>query len=211
MAEGDLVINGEEISAVTQCLLTLPGVDLDDIRTVISHPQALSQCEGYLRRHRGWETRSAFDTAGAARTVRERGRPSLAAIASRSAAAVYGLEVLEEGIQDVRSNYTRFVEVAVEATKCSAEAACKTSLLLTTGHRPGNLGDVLQVFSSRGINLTKLESRPIPGQAFQYRFYLDVEGNASSSPLAEAIEEVRQAGDIHVLGTYVRGDAKDVE
>lgn len=203
LAEGDLKITAEVVSQVAHCLLGLPGSRLDDLRTVLSHPQALMQCERFLREHPAIKPQAVFDTAGAARQVKERNDPTIAAIASESAASVFGLEILKLSIQTQRSNYTRFVEVALEAPTCPQDVPCKTSLLLATGHHPGDLGQVLTEFSRRSVNLTKLESRPDPANPWRYRFYLDVEGHAASTRVTEALSAVRQhTAELRILGTY---------
>lgn len=203
LAEGDLKINHEVVSEVAHCLLALPGAKLESLRTVISHPQALAQCEAYLRERPWLKPQPVFDTAGAAREVKESNDPSIAAIASESAAVVFGLEILAQDIQSESANYTRFVEVALESAKCPEDIPCKTSLLLGTGDKPGSLGKVLECFSRRGVNLTKLESRPHPGRAWQYRFYLDIEGHAASRPVNEALAEIGGlTSELRVLGTY---------
>jgi chorismate mutase/prephenate dehydratase len=203
LAEDDLKITAEVVSQVAHCLLGLPGAHIEDLRTVLSHPQALMQCESFLREHPQLEPQAVFDTAGAARQVMERNDAAAAAIASESAASVFGLEVLARGIQTQRSNYTRFVEVALEAPTCPRDVPCKTSLLLATGHHPGDLGHVLTEFSHRSVNITKLESRPSPGKPWQYRFYLDVEGHAASRSVTEALEAVRRhTAELRILGTY---------
>ena len=106
-------------------------------------------------------------------------------------------------IQTAALNYTRFFEIALEADACPPDVRCKTSLLLATGHRPGDLGEVLRHFSDRGVNLTKLESRPIPGRPWQYRFYLDVEGHAASEPVVEALQAAAtHTAELRIIGTY---------
>ncbi|HVS16365.1 MAG TPA: prephenate dehydratase [Thermoanaerobaculia bacterium] len=211
LAEGGLTINAEVISEISHCLLGLPGATVEGLRLVISHPQALAQCERFLADLEGVRTQTEFDTAGAARKVRELGDPSVAAIASERAATVFGLAILVAGIQTQMSNYTRFVEVATEAAACPPDQACKTSLMLATGHHPGDLGEVLRQFSNRRVNLTKLESRPVPEAPFRYRFYLDVEGHASSEPLREALEAIEPlTRGLRILGTYPQATPVEV-
>jgi chorismate mutase/prephenate dehydratase len=204
LAEGKLVITGEAVAAIEHCLLALPGVELDEIRMAISHPQALRQCEAYFRAHPAIRPREEFDTAGAARKVREAGDRTLAAIASAAAATTYGLAILERGIQTEAGNSTRFVEVALHPIPVPPGDEVKTSLLLTlAGERPGALGEVLTELSRRGLNLTKLESRPIPGARWSYRFYLDVEGHASTDNFREALDALAGAtSELRVLGSY---------
>ncbi len=212
LAEGGLAITAEVVSAIEHCLLGLPGARIDDLREVHSHPQALRQCEGYLRTIPWAKPREEFDTAGAARKVRELGDASLSAIASDTAARLFGLEVLRRGIQDEALNFTRFVEVATHPVPCPPDRPCKTSLLLATAHQPGALAQVLAELSRRGINLTKLESRPLPGAPWRYRFYLDVQGHAASAQLAEALERIAPlAAELRILGTYPQAteDASD--
>lgn len=207
LAEGGLVVTGELVSRIEHCLLALPGVEVEELRTVISHPQGLLQCEAFFRGAPWIAPRAEFDTAGAARKVREANDRTLGAIASASAASVYGLAILRRGIQSQAGNYTRFFEVGSEAATCPAGARCKTSLLLALAHRPGALGAVLAELGRRGINLTKLESRPLPGTPWQYRFYLDLEGHAASAPVAEALAALAgHTTELRVLGTYPAAD-----
>jgi chorismate mutase/prephenate dehydratase len=204
LAEGGLVITGEIVAAIEHCLLALPGVELDEIRTAISHPQALRQCEAFFRAHPAIRAREEFDTAGAARKVRSSGDRTLAALASAAAAVTYGLEIVARGIQTEAGNSTRFVEVTSHPLPVAAGRPVKTSLLLTlAAERPGALGEVLTELSRRGLNLTKLESRPIPGERWTYRFYLDVDGHAASEPFREALAAIGSAtSDLRILGSY---------
>ncbi len=207
LAEGRLTINAEVISHVQHCLLGLPGARLADLRKVISHPQALKQCQEFLLGLPQVTTEAEYDTAGAARMVVEAKDPSLAAIASDSAAAMLGLEVLERGIQQQASNATRFVEVAIEAVPCPSEARCKTSLLLAVDHHAGSLGEVLMAFGRRQIQMTKLESRPIPESAWKYRFYVDVAAHADAANMVEALEAIGPLTlELRLLGTYPKAE-----
>jgi chorismate mutase/prephenate dehydratase len=203
LAEGGLAITAEEVSHIEHCLLGLPGARVEDLRTVLSHPQGLLQCQEFLHGAPWIRAQAEFDTAGSARKVRERNDPTVAAIAGESAARVYGLEILRRGIQTQEGNYTRFVELCLHAIPVEPEAPARTSLLLTLSHRSGALAEVLTIFSRRGVNLAKLESRPIPATPWTYRFYLDVEGNADREPVQGALEEARpHTTELRVLGTY---------
>jgi chorismate mutase / prephenate dehydratase len=203
LAEGGLTITAEAVSRIEHCLLGLPGSRVEDLRLVLSHPQGILQCQDFLRTVPWVRFQTEFDTAGAARKVRERNDATVAAIASEAASRMFGLEVLRRGIQSQEGNYTRFVELARDPVRFPPEAPAKTSLLLTTSHQPGALAEVLGVFSRRGVNLAKLESRPIPASPFKYRFYLDLDGNADRDPVCAALAEVRPlTAELRVLGTY---------
>ena len=203
LAEGGLTITAEAVSRIEHCLLGLPGARIEDLRTVLSHPQGILQCQDFLRTVPWIRTQTEFDTAGSARKVRERNDPTVAAIAGEAAARVFGLEVLRRGIQSQEGNYTRFVELAREPVRFAPETPAKTSLLLALSHQPGALAEVLGVLSRRGVNLLKLESRPIPESPFRYRFYLDLEGNADRDPVRGALAEAApRVAELRVLGSY---------
>jgi len=203
VAELELRINAEVVSRVEHCLLVLPGTHLEQVRTVVSHPQALAQCETFLHSLPGIRLKTSFDTAGAASQVRDGGDASVAAIASESAGRRYGLDVLERGIQSQAGNFTRFVEVALAARPCPPGVPCKTTLLLTLAHQPGALGQVLVRFGERGVNLSRIESRPVPGQAWRYRFYLDLDAHAASAAVVAALADIAPlVSDQQLLGTY---------
>jgi len=200
---GGLHITGEVVSAIEHCLLALHGVELAELRTVISHPQALAQCHGMFAKHPHLTPRAEFDTAGAARRVAESNDRTLGAIASGAAAQRYGLAVVARGIQSTTGNATRFVEVALRPAPVPEGAAAKTSLVFALADRPGVLGEILSRLAARNLSLTKLESRPIPEVAFTYRFYADVLGHAASEPFHAALEDIRPlTTDLRVLGTY---------
>ena len=201
--DGALHITGEIVSAIEHCLLALPGVALDELRVVRSHPQALAQCRVFFAAHPHLVAQPELDTAGAARHVAQSGDRTLAAIASAAAAKTYGLAIIATGIQSASGNATRFVEVALRPAPVAGDAVAKTSLVLALADRPGALGEVLMRFAARGLSLTKLESRPIPNAPFTYRFYVDVLGHASSAPFQAVLADVADlTTELRVLGTY---------
>jgi chorismate mutase/prephenate dehydratase len=203
LASGTLHITGEVVSAIEHCLLALHGVPLAELRTVISHPQALAQCHELFAKHPHLTARADIDTAGAARKVAEANDRSLAAIASSAAATRYGLAIVARGIQSATGNRTRFVEVALRPAPVPDGVPAKTSLLFALMDRTGVLGETLSHIASRNLSLTKLESRPIPEAPFTYRFYADVLGHAASEPFQAALDDIRPlTTDLRVLGTY---------
>lgn len=208
LADGKLHITGEVVSSIEHCLLALPGVKLDDLRVVISHPQALAQCTAFFAAHPYLTATPELDTAGAARRVSQSGDRTLGAIASTAAAKTYGLAIVAQGVQTSAGNATRFVEVGLRPAPVAEDAVAKTSLLLALTDRPGALGEVLMRFAAHGLSLTKIESRPIPAAPFTYRFYADVLGHAATAPFQTALDEIRPlTTELHVLGTYAADPA----
>ena len=198
-----LYLTGELCLPVNHCLLCMPGQELGDIHRVLSHPQALAQCDAYLGAL-GVEIVTAYDTAGSAKLIRERELRGVAAVASARAAELYDLTILASGIQTVKDNYTRFVEIAREPRSLPLGPA-KTVLLLVTSHTPGALYAALDEFARRDINLLKLESRPSREQPWEYIFYLDVEGSPDTEPVAGALAALRQkVRAVQVFGTFPR-------
>ena len=203
LAAGALHITGEVVSAIEHCLLALHGVVLADLRTVISHPQALAQCHDLFAKHPHLTPRADLDTAGAARRVAEANDRTLAAIASSAAAQRYGLAIVARGIQSAVGNSTRFVEVGLQPAPVPDGTPVKTSLMFALADRPGVLGEILSRLAARSLSLTKLESRPIPEVPFTYRFYADVLGHAASAPFHAALDDIRPLTTaLRVLGTY---------
>ena len=200
LLDHDLRIHAEAILRVRHMLLALPGTQLSDLKRVRSHPQALAQCQRYLERH-GLEPEPAFDTAGSARELAAAPEPGVAAIASRLAAELYGLEIVDQNVEDFPFNYTRFFVLALEDSPRAQRS--KTSLVFTTPHRPGALYDCLGEFAKRGINLAKIESRPRLNRPWQYIFYLDFEGHCQD-PECEAaiIGLLRRSSFVKLLGSY---------
>lgn len=199
------VITGEIYLRIEQCLIGLPGTKLSDITEVYSHPVALAQCEDYLDAKLPTANRLEFhDTASSVLMVKQGARKQAAAIAGREAAELHGMEILAESIETNKQNYTRFIVLEPQAG--SAKGATKTSLIIRTSHQPGALYSALGVFAERGINLTKLQSRPIIGKAWHYIFYVDVDAGLQDSRLEEALKLLSQQGcEVKMLGSYQAG------
>jgi chorismate mutase / prephenate dehydratase len=198
-----LAIIGEEVLRVSHCLLAIEDVPLAGIRRVLSHPQALAQCMKFLSKLPNCEPQPYQDTAMAVKKVKEEQDSSLAAIASEEAGKRYGLKVLRRHLEDQQDNYTRFLIVAKTSSRVDARIPCKTSLVIATSHEEGALLKALGLLHDYRINLTKLESRPIPGMPFQYQFYLDFEGNTADARITGALEKLRSATtSLKVLGCY---------
>lgn len=208
LLDHDLKVWGEILLRVRHNLLALPGTTLDQITTVRSHPQALAQCERFINRH-GWQAVPWYDTAGSAKELAAAPAPGVAVIASRLAAEMYGLEVLVAGIEDLEFNYTRFFIIG-RGEPPKAERA-KTSLVFATAHVPGALVACLNEFATRGINLTKLESRPRRNRPWHYVFYLDCEGHWQDSPCREALVGLlARAAFVKLLGSYPAAPLPDL-
>lgn len=204
LRQHDLHVVGEVLHPVDQCLMALPGQELSDIHRVISHPQALAQCDQYLRAL-GVEVVATYDTAGSARMIREQGLAGVAAVASARAAEIYELHLLDRAIQTVKENITRFVALS-RAPEARRPGSQKTMLVMALGHHPGSLHSALGVLAGRQINLLKLESRPSRQKPWEYLFYLEFEGHREDPAVREALEELgAQATYLKVLGSFLRG------
>jgi prephenate dehydratase len=207
----DVVIVDEVVLPITHCLIALEDLDLADIRVVASHPQANAQCARFLREQLpGAVVLAASSTSEAVRMVAEDGEPGRAAIGNRLAAQLYGCRVLREGIEDLAGNVTRFVWLARRDEAASgpvraSEGAFKTSVVFWGGGdaTPGWLVDCLAELSSRGLNMTRIESRPRRMGLGHYMFFVDMEGHAGSAPVAAALEALaRHCEGLRTLGTY---------
>lgn len=188
--QSDLKVIGEVMVRIRHCLIGHPGARLEDIARVYSHPQALAQCRDLLSSRPEWQKVPAFDTAGSVRMVKEHGLGEEAAIASRRAADAYGMKVLLEDVQSIKDNITRFFVLSKEG--CS-ERGEKTALAFTTANQPGALFDCLRAFADNDVNITKLESRPWRGRAWEYVFYLDLDGDPRDEKVAKALDILRKS------------------
>ena len=198
LLEHELTITGEVELDVVHCLQALPGTSIADVKVVYSHPQALAQCERYLK-DLGVTVEAVYDTAGGAKLVSEQKLKNAAALASRRAAEVFGLEVLQEAVQDYEYNITRFAIVGGMA----GPDADKTTIVFALPSTPGALFKALSVFALRDINLTKLESRPMRGRPWEYLFYVEVEARRDDMACSRALMHLAEFGKwTRVLGTY---------
>jgi prephenate dehydratase len=200
---------GEVYQRVELCLAVRPGSAMGDVRRVASHPVALRQCRRFFEAHPGLVEVAAWDTAGGIRDLmREDDVRWDAAIGPALAAELYGADILERGIEDHRRNFTRFLMVARAGDAEEARGpGTKASIAFTVPHRPGSLHEAIGIFAAETLDLTRLESRPIPGRPWEYRFYADVRGGADES-WDRAMAQLRALGDeVQILGRYAEAKA----
>ena len=201
--EKALYIIGEEVLHINHCLMAPEDVQIGNIRRILSHPQAIAQCSRFLTSLPRCHVESYFDTAMAARKVRDDADLSQAAIASSYAAEIYGLKILKRDLANQKENYTRFVIVSKEPLKCDPQLNCKTSLIFATIDEKGALLKCLNLLGDSGINMTKLESRPRIGHPWQFLFYLDIEGNQDDPRISDALKKLtKKAQYFKILGSY---------
>ncbi|MDB4973199.1 MAG: phospho-2-dehydro-3-deoxyheptonate aldolase [Myxococcaceae bacterium] len=203
LAQMDLSIVGEEVQKVEHCLVAIDPVPINQIRRVFSHPQALAQCSNFLSSLTDCHVEAFTDTAMAVQRVGREQDLTQAAIASEDAARRYGLTVIKREIANQKENYTRMVVVAARPEKVDPRVAAKTSLVLAMKHERGALLGCLGALAQRGLNMTKLESRPRLHTPWEYLFYLDFEGNIDDQAVSDALQELRtQTSFLRVLGSY---------
>jgi len=208
LLEHDLPIVGEVVLDITHNLLVLPGTTMEQLKKIYSHPQALAQCERFLRSLPGVSVEATYDTAGSAKLVKEKGLKDAAAIASDRAAQVFGLEILKPEIQDFSDNITRFL--IVSRTADSDLQADKTTVVFSLPNEPGSLFKALSVFALREIDLTKIESRPIRGRPWEYLFYVDLPVGRHDLRCARALVHLAEfARSMRTLGSYPSWKGRD--
>ncbi|WP_216317939.1 prephenate dehydratase [Deinococcus aestuarii] len=201
LSETELHVVGEVVVRVSHCLMALPGVQVEDVRRVISQQPALDQCTGLIRKY-GLQPVPGHDTAGSAKDLAARGARDEAAIASARAAELYGLDILAREIEDEPFNFTRFMLLA-RHEPASSDMPHKTSLVFAVRHTPGFLVETLNEL--RGLNLSRIESRPRRDRAWSYLMYVDIEGNARDPQVAQALAGVlRKASYAKIIGSYPR-------
>jgi chorismate mutase/prephenate dehydratase len=202
LSEYNVAIIGEQILKVDHALLGVKGATINDIKTVYSHPKAIAQCENYIRKyHIDWDVKNLRNTAMSAQKIQDDGDKTQAAIGSKYNAVLYNLDVLEESIQDDKNNETRFVIVSKD--KKYKKSADKISLCLEISHEPGSLYRILSNLIFNGINMNRIESRPIKGVNWQYRFFIDIDGNLNDEAVRNALTGLKEeCVSIRVLGNY---------
>ena len=204
-----VVAAGETIIGIHHCVLAAPGTSLAAVRWVESHPVALAQCGVFFQRHSHLEPRATYDTAGSAMEIADARDARRAALASRIAAARYGLDVLAADVEDRPDNQTRFVAIRRGPEPLALGIAARTILLATVANTPGALHRLLGPFAEHGLNLTKLESRPT-GEPWSYRFIIEVAHPAGAIAMAHALDAVREmVQSYRLVGTYALGGAPD--
>jgi chorismate mutase/prephenate dehydratase len=202
LLESPLKVSGEINVRVSHCLIASPGVTLDCIKSVYSHPQALGQCQAFLKRM-GCQTVPTLDTAGSVRMIKEEKLLNAAAVASSRSATLYGMSILASGIEDSSNNFTRFFVLAREDSPPTGDD--KTSLVFSVKDRPGSLFDFLRELAKRGINLSKIESRPTRRKPWEYNFYLDFGGHRQDQRVARVLKALENhVIFLKVLGSYPR-------
>jgi prephenate dehydratase len=206
MHEYKLHVQGEQILRVSHNLIGKPGSTLEDISEVYSHPQALSQCSSFFKKHPGIEKKPYYDTAGSVKMIASRSENNMGAIAARQAADDYGLTVLAESIENESSNYTRFLVLSMKKltdVEYNEGVRYKTSIVYSLQSIPGALFKSLSVFALRDINLMKVESRPLIGTPWEYLFYVDFVGHIREESTRKALDHLMEITSVfNVFGSY---------
>lgn len=201
LTEYECYMVGETTVRVSHCLMALPGTTIEDIRTVYSHEQGLFQCDAFLSQHPDWKQIPQEDTAGSAKMVALQGDPTKAAICSKRSADIYGLTILAEAINNNAENTTRFVVVAPVMEL--REGRDKISTCFCIPHQSGSLHEILTIFAVHGLNMVRLESRPVQGHNFEYMFFLEFTGDLLNAELPAVLHELSQSTDgFRIFGNF---------
>ncbi|MDB9786979.1 prephenate dehydratase [Bacteriovoracaceae bacterium] len=201
----DVIAISEYYLPIQHCLLALPGAKIDQIEKVYSHPVAIGQCKKFLDRN-SLISIPAYDTAGSAKMISQQNDPTLGAIASSINVDYYNLKIIAENIQSSSQNITRFLIIVKSNNNTYAVKKEKTSIALVTGHRPGSLLECLKLFSTHNLNMTKIESRPIPENPWEYVFYIDFDGSIDDSNVQDCLEKLKEHSHaLKVIGSYPFG------
>ena len=199
----NMFVSGEIYQRIRHCLITNKRAS-STIKLAYSHPQALGQCRSYLQT-KGLEPVPTYDTAGAVKLIKEKKITEGAAIASKRAAEIYDMEIVEEGIEDKKNNFTRFLVLSKNETKPTNND--RTSIIFSVRHVPGALFSILEEFAHRQINLTKIESRPTKEAPWEYNFYVDFEGHATDENIAHTLQLVKnKSAFFKILGSYKKAE-----
>ncbi len=203
LLEYDFFISGETSIRISHQLIVRPGVNFRSIKRVFSHPVALNQCKNFFQRYPRIEAVPYYDTAGSVKLLKEQDLPDAAAIASESAAKIYGGIVLKGNIEDNRQNFTRFFLLTKQQYVQNPTGPWKTSLVFSTPNMPGALFRAMACFALRDLNLTKIESRPLRGKPWEYLFYVDLQGNQVDEKVQKALAHLGEMTQfIKLLGSY---------
>jgi prephenate dehydratase len=202
LLQDKIYVSGEIFQRINHCLIVNKGYK--NIINVYSHPQALGQCRNYIQRNK-LEPIPAFDTAGAVKFIKENKMMSSAAIASRRAAEIYDMEILDEGIEDKKNNFTRFFVISQQLVE-KPSGKDRTSIIFALEHKPGSLYQVLKEFSRKSINLTRIESRPTKETPWEYYFYVDFDGHYNDEKVKLTLNRIKtQTKFFKLLGSYQKG------
>lgn len=202
--ERKLKIQDEIILRIRHCLIANPRVKIGDIEKVYSHPQALGQSREYLEKH-GFEPINTYDTAGSVRMLKEQGILNAAAIASSRAAKFYSMNLLEEGIETNKQNYTRFLVIGHDISDPTGND--KTTIVFNIEKKKGSLVDSLKILSEQGINIIKIETRPVVGKPWEYHYFIDLEGHNKTPVIIKDLRNLEaRVSSLKVLGSYPRAN-----
>jgi chorismate mutase/prephenate dehydratase len=202
LLDSSVKVSGETELRVVHCLIGLPESNLDSIKEVYSHPQALGQCKSFVAKM-GWKANPTYDTAGSVKLIKEKHLLNSAAIASARAAEIYAMKILLKGIEDNSNNFTRFFILAKK--DLAPTGSDKTSIVFTVKHKPGALYEALKELADKKLNLTKIESRPTRQKPWEYNFYVDVDGHYQDTNVQAAVRSLEEATVfVKILGSYPR-------